>query len=76
MRSRASDYAIDPMRVMAWGGSTGGHLAALAAVSCDAQALEPAETIKLPVAPPPSVYRYVVRNLRLRPGKRYMVRSP
>jgi acetyl esterase/lipase len=56
LRSRASEYAIDPTHVMVWGGSAGGHLAALTAVSCGAQALEPAETMKLPVAPfPPAI---------------------
>lgn len=46
LRSRASEYGIDPARAIAWGASAGGHLAGLAAVSCNAQALEPEQTIK------------------------------
>jgi acetyl esterase/lipase len=42
LRTKATDYRIDPARVMTWGTSAGGHLAALAAVSCGVQALEPA----------------------------------
>lgn len=41
LRLHASEYGIDRTRVMTWGTSAGGHLAALAAVSCDAAALEP-----------------------------------
>ena len=56
LRSKASGYGMDSARVMTWGGSAGGQLAALAAVSCGAQALEPAETIKVPFAStPPAV---------------------
>jgi alpha/beta hydrolase fold len=47
LRSRATDYGIDPARAMTWGESAGGHLAGLAAVSCGAQDLEPAQTIKI-----------------------------
>jgi hypothetical protein len=46
LRSRASDYGINPARAMTWGVSAGEHLAALAAVSCNVAALEPAQTIK------------------------------
>lgn len=49
LRSRASEYAIDPTRVMAWGASAGGHLAALTAVSCGALALEPPQESKVPI---------------------------
>jgi len=42
LRSKASAYGIDPKRAVTWGVSAGGHLAALAAVSCNARALEPA----------------------------------
>jgi acetyl esterase/lipase len=42
LRADASKYGIDPARAVAWGVSAGGHLAALAAVSCNAAALEPA----------------------------------
>jgi acetyl esterase/lipase len=41
LRARAPEYGIDPARAMTWGMSAGGHLAALAAVSCNAAALEP-----------------------------------
>jgi acetyl esterase/lipase len=41
LRAHAAEYAIDPTRAITWGVSAGGHLAALAAVSCGAQALEP-----------------------------------
>jgi acetyl esterase/lipase len=41
LRSKAAAYGIDPARAVAWGVSAGGHLAALAAVSCNAKALEP-----------------------------------
>ncbi len=36
LREHAGDYGIDPSRVVAWGVSAGGHLAALAGVSCHA----------------------------------------
>ena len=45
LRSRASDYEIDPARAMTWGESAGAHLAGLAAVSCHAQHLEPTQTL-------------------------------
>ena len=41
LRSRASDYEIDPARAMSWGTSAGGNLAGLAAVSCHVPLLEP-----------------------------------
>jgi len=44
LRSHASEYKIDPARAMTWGPSAGGTLAALASVSCDVRALEPART--------------------------------
>ncbi|WP_164019768.1 alpha/beta hydrolase [Pyxidicoccus trucidator] len=43
LRFRAPEFAIDPARAMTWGVSAGGHLAGLAAVSCDAPALEPVQ---------------------------------
>jgi acetyl esterase/lipase len=59
LRANASRYDIDPARVLAWGGSAGGHLAALAATSCGVAAFAPlpstgrlsnsaAETARLP----------------------------
>ncbi len=41
LRLDAPQYRIDPARSITWGVSAGGHLAALAAVSCGAAALEP-----------------------------------
>ncbi|MEG3088503.1 alpha/beta hydrolase [Sphingomonas sp. PB4P5] len=42
LRTHAADYRIDPARVGVWGGSAGGHLAALTAVTCRNTALDPA----------------------------------
>jgi acetyl esterase/lipase len=42
LRSRASQYGIDRERTVIWGGSAGGQLAALAAMSCGATTLQPA----------------------------------
>jgi len=42
LRANASRYGIDPARVYAWGGSAGGHLAALAATTCGVEAFAPA----------------------------------
>jgi acetyl esterase/lipase len=44
LRLNASKYGIDRRRALAWGESAGAHLAALAAVSCGADALEPKES--------------------------------
>jgi acetyl esterase/lipase len=41
LRSHASDYNLDETRVAIWGASAGGHLAALAGVSCGVSNLEP-----------------------------------
>ncbi|HEX8755176.1 MAG TPA: alpha/beta hydrolase [Steroidobacteraceae bacterium] len=41
LRAHAGEYGIDPRRVGVWGGSAGGHLAALDAVSCGVAALSP-----------------------------------
>lgn len=42
LRSKAGDYGIDPSQVGVWGGSAGGHLAALTAVTCRDTRLDPA----------------------------------
>jgi acetyl esterase/lipase len=48
LRVNAAKYNIDKSRVMTWGGSAGGQLAALAATSCGVAALEPAATPSAP----------------------------
>jgi len=45
LRARASTYNIDPKRAAIWGQSAGGHLAALAGVTCGVAALEPGARI-------------------------------
>jgi len=40
LRSRASQYGIDPALAIIWGESAGGHLASLAAVSCNVAGLD------------------------------------
>jgi acetyl esterase/lipase len=40
LKSNAALYGIDPARVGVWGGSAGGHLAALAALSCGDTSLD------------------------------------
>ena len=45
LRARAATYNIDPKRGAIWGQSAGGHLAALAGVSCGVGALEPGARI-------------------------------
>lgn len=41
LRLHAPEYGIDPARAMTWGTSSGGHLAALAAVTCHEPAFDP-----------------------------------
>lgn len=41
LRENADDYGIDPDLVAIWGSSAGGHLASLAAVTCEAEGLVP-----------------------------------
>ncbi len=40
MRANAGRYGVDPTRVGVWGGSAGGHLTALAALSCGDASLD------------------------------------
>lgn len=42
LRANAATYHVDPARAAIWGQSAGGHLAALAGVSCHVAALAPA----------------------------------
>jgi acetyl esterase/lipase len=48
LRAHAPQYGIDRQRAVVWGGSAGGQLAALAAVSCGAAALQPAPAALAP----------------------------
>jgi acetyl esterase/lipase len=41
LRLEADQFGIDPLRVVVWGGSAGGHLAALAATTCKVAKLDP-----------------------------------
>lgn len=42
LKSQAGRYGIDTARIGVWGGSAGGHLAALAALSCGVTTFDPA----------------------------------
>lgn len=48
LKANAPRYGIDPSRTGIWGGSAGGHLSALTAMSCGDASLDPAGT-KAPV---------------------------
>lgn len=41
LRSKSSEFGIDPSKAVVWGGSAGGQLAALAATSCGLRAISP-----------------------------------
>lgn len=41
LRAHAQEYGVDPSRIYIWGGSAGGHLAALAATTCNAAEYAP-----------------------------------
>lgn len=45
LREHAAQYGIDKERVLVWGGSSGGQLAALAATSCNVAALAPPDGV-------------------------------
>jgi acetyl esterase/lipase len=51
LRAHSAEYGIDKSNAVVWGGSAGGQLAALAAMSCGVKALEPPPP---PAAPPGS----------------------
>lgn len=51
LRAHATEYGIDPGRVVVWGGSAGGHLAALAGVSCGVTSLNPTAEKRAQIAP-------------------------
>ena len=44
LRSKSAQFGIDPTRVLIWGGSAGGQLAALAATSCKVDSLAPPQS--------------------------------
>lgn len=41
LRAHSAEYGLDSEKALVWGGSAGGHLAALAATSCGVKELEP-----------------------------------
>lgn len=41
LRAHATEYGVDPTKAIVWGGSAGGHLAALTATTCGVKSLEP-----------------------------------
>jgi acetyl esterase/lipase len=52
LRAHSTEYGIDKSRAVVWGGSAGGQLAALAATSCGAKALEPQPPARPPGSAP------------------------
>jgi acetyl esterase/lipase len=54
LRGHAQEFGIDKQRVLVWGGSAGGQLAALTATSCGVAALEPPSPAAGPGNPAPA----------------------
>jgi acetyl esterase/lipase len=40
LKSHGTEFGIDPRRILLWGGSAGGHLAALAAMQCEPECVQ------------------------------------
>jgi acetyl esterase/lipase len=58
IRAHGDEYSIDKSKGVVWGGSAGGHLAALAALTCGVKELEP----ELPPNPSPDAVRVSEEN--------------
>jgi acetyl esterase/lipase len=58
IRAHGDEYGVDKSRGVVWGGSAGGHLAALAALSCGVMELEPT----LPPNPTPDALHVAEQN--------------
>jgi acetyl esterase/lipase len=58
IRAHGDEYSVDKSKGLVWGGSAGGHLAALAALTCGVKELEP----ELPPNPSPESVRVSEQN--------------
>ena len=58
IRAHGDEYSVDQSKGLVWGGSAGGHLAALAALTCGVKELEP----ELPANPSPDAVRVSEQN--------------
>ena len=58
LRSRDAEYGVDPAKALVWGGSAGGHLAALAALTCGVEELEPTAALN----PSPELVRVAAQS--------------
>jgi acetyl esterase/lipase len=58
LRQHAGDYNVDETRIAIWGASAGGHLAALAGVTCGVTSLEPSTDPK--IKPPSDCVQAVI----------------